>query len=228
MTEPNSMLIYGLPKRGKTSLACSIIDVKGFDRVLLLDAEEGGNAAAFDYPDVDRAQLTCGQDWDDAMKALEANTDGIADYYDAVIVDTLSTIQRWVTDEVSGGRKPEFDDWASTYTYMMQGMWIMHRMKPLGITLVHTLTRESKVDEKVWTKPWVQGASADTIGNVPDILGYLDVRAAAGGKLNRTLLLEPKETQIVGNRYERILPKTMINPTMSVIYDAIRAAGTEQ
>jgi len=228
MGEPKSILIYGLPKRGKTTLACSIIDVEGFEHVLHLDAEEGGGAAAFNYPNVDSVQLHSGSEWDDVMKALEANTEGIADYYDAVIVDTLSTIQRWVTDELAGGKKPEFDDWSGTYDFMMQGMWIMHRMKPLGITLVHTFTREDKATETVWTKPWVQGSSKDTIGNVPDLLGYLDVRSAAGGRLNRTLLLEPRETQIVGNRYEHILPKIMTNPTMSDIYAAIRSAGSEQ
>jgi len=228
MNEPHSMLIYGLPKRGKTSLACSIIDVDGFDNVLLIDAEEGAGAAAFDYPDVDHVTVTSGSEWDGIMDALLANEDGMADHYDAVIVDTLSTIQRWVTDELAGGKKPERDDWAGTYEFMMKGMWAMHRMKPVGITLVHTLTREDKAKEAVWTKPWIQGSGADTIGNVPDLMGYLDVRAASGGMLNRTLQLQPKETMIVGNRYEKILPPVMINPTMSDIYAAIRGAGLSE
>ena len=213
--EPHSMLFFGMYKRGKSSLACSISDVAGFERVLVIDCEDGlvGDVAA-NYPDVQRVRISSALEYQNVMTDLMEQQDD----WDAVIMDTLSTYQRWLTYELAGGKKPEFDHWAQTYDVLMQHMWDFHNMKPLGITTVHTQTKQNELTKEIWTMPYVQGAAANTLGVVPDIVGYINVNGA--GK--RTLQLTPKPTMTTGNRFESFLPDKMDDPTMSDLYALIR------
>lgn len=103
----------------------------------------------------------------------------------------------------------------------MEIMWAMHLAKTVGITLVHTQVKENELTKEIWTRPWVQGSSADTIGNVPDLIGYLNVKNTARGPV-RTLQLAPKATMITGNRFEHKLEDLMENPTLSDVYAVIR------
>lgn len=58
--EPNSIMIFGHPKRGKSSMAASIIDVEGFKKVLVIDLERGAKAFARTYPNVDVIEIPQG------------------------------------------------------------------------------------------------------------------------------------------------------------------------
>ena len=97
MKEPNSMILFGRPKTGKTTLAASMVDVPGYERGLIIDCEMGVTAIASNYPTVDVITIPQ-QDvtaFNDVINALRDDTDGIGSYYDWVCVDTMSTIARW-------------------------------------------------------------------------------------------------------------------------------------
>jgi phage nucleotide-binding protein len=217
--EPHSLMFYGRPKIGKTSIAASISEVPGFKHVLLLDLEMGAGAIAETFPTVDVREINDYNEFEDVFN--DALDDAAQNYYDAIILDTMSTLQRWITRKSSGGKKPSYDDWAYTYDMIMEIMWAMHRMSAVGITLVHTQTKENELTKEVWTMPWLQGSAASAIGNVPDLIGFIDVKDTVNGPI-RTLQLAPKKTMVTGNRFEDRVPVKVEDMLLPDLYAIIR------
>ena len=93
---PRSILLFGPPKRGKSTCAASIVDVPGYERVLVVDVEGGAAAISQWYPEVDVFEVHTAEEFDGVVEALVNNqivepTSGKP--YDCVIIDTLDKAQ---------------------------------------------------------------------------------------------------------------------------------------
>lgn len=229
LAEPASMLIFGHPKRGKTTLAGSISAVPGFNRVLDIDLEKGSAPLAHMYPNVDVVRPEFGDS--DAVAAIlnelatSVDKDGYLDSmgYDAVILDTVSTLQNWVLDAYlklhpTKTGKPDFDAWAYWQRYAMDTMWDLHNMSAVGISLYHTKVEQNELTKEIWTSPYIQGSARFSVASVPDLVGYLDVT----GQGARTFQVTPRKSMQTGSRFEDVLPETINDATMVGIYNAIR------
>jgi hypothetical protein len=227
LAEPNSILIFGHPKRGKTTLAGSIADVAGFDNVLHIDLEDGSAPLAAPYPNIDVLRPSSVDELTDALNELKTSVDdeGFADAmgYQAVILDTVSTLQKWVLDEYlakhpTKSGKTDYDGWAYWGDYVMDVMWELHRLPALGITTYHTKIELNELTKEIWTSPKISGGARFSVASVPDLVGYLDV----DNKGERVFTVTPKKSMQTGSRYESVLPGALAAPTMSDIFAAIR------
>ena len=220
--EPNSILVFAHPKRGKTTLAGSLIEVEGFNNVLHIDLEKGSGAMARQYPGVKVIRPPLGNATAVAEILNEIYADPFGLGFDAVIVDTVSTLQKWVKTEWKDkhGGKMEFDGWDFLGEYIMDTMWQLHDMYPLGISLYHTKIDQNETTKQVWTVPYIQGSARHSIASVPDMVIAIDIN----GKGERVLQMVPKTTMMTGSRYEDVLPANLTGAvTMSTLFDAIRA-----
>src|SRR4051812_45121235 len=97
--EPNSILCFAHPKPGKTTLAGSLIEVDGFTNILHIDLEKGSGAMARKYPGVKVIRPPMGSASAVAQIINEINDDPYGLGFDAIIVDTVSTLQKWIKTE---------------------------------------------------------------------------------------------------------------------------------
>ena len=220
MVEPNSILLYGKAKIGKTRLAGSIIDVSNYENVLLIDCEKGGSTLNRAYPNVDVVQIPY-MDARTLTNTLdEINDDPTGAGYDAVIVDTLSTAQNWILRAITGGKKAEFDHWSAFGEGFMDMVWQCHHAKPLYIFNFHQMTVENKLTGEIETHPFVKSAAKNSIANVPDIVAHMKPQMM-GGQPERVVRLGISTSADSGNRIEE-LPDALVNPDMPTIFSYIR------
>lgn len=228
MSEPNSILLYGRPKGGKTTLAASMIEVPGYERGLIVDCELGSTAVASNYPDVDVVTIPQGDVtlFNQVINALRDNEGGIADSYDWVSVDTVSTIARWGAKKlIAANPRNTIGAWGMVNDWIMQTMWDLQYMKPLGISIYHTRTDQDKLTGSIWTTPNVQGGARDTVGNVPDMIGYLYI-VNEGDAKNHVVDFTPDESRAGGNRFPQIPRVPLGNAKMINVFDFIRGNKT--
>lgn len=220
MIEPNSILLYGKAKIGKTRLAGSIIDVSNYERVLLVDCEKGGSTLNRAYPNVDVVNI----DYMDAKMLTTTldtiNEDPTGAGYDCVIVDTLSTAQNWILRAITKGKKAEFDHWSAFGEGFMDMVWQCHHAKPMYIFNFHQMTVENKLTGEIETHPFVKSAAKNSIANVSDIVAHMKPQMI-NGQAERVVRLGISTSADSGNRIEE-LPDALVNPDMSTIFSYIR------
>jgi hypothetical protein len=235
LEEPNSILLFGRAKIGKSTLAASISEVSGYERVLHIDLEQGSVAFAHRYPNVDVLQIPYGD--------VEMLTNVVNDLYytelggryDAVIVDTMSTGQDWLISYLSGSpgltvgestRKLEFDGWAKVETWTMEMMWHLHHMAPLGITCYHLKDNQTALTKEVLTVPKIKGQSQFSVANVPDIVARLYVVDTNDGPA-RLVDMSPKESKSGGNRFENLPTGPLADVTLPLVWQYIRKVRSD-
>jgi hypothetical protein len=222
LAEPNSIMLFGHPKRGKTTLAGSIRDVEGFNNVLHIDLERGSAPLAKRWPDIKVIRPNNTTEVGDIINALTASENSLG--FDAVILDTISTLGQWYKEEWIAKNHPKsgkmelqgWDDWGD---YALQTMWDLHNMYALGISTYHMKVEQNDITKQVWTVPMIQGRARYSVASVPDIVIGLDI--APSGQ--RALQLVPKATQTTGSRYEDVLGNLTGDANAVTIYDAIRS-----
>lgn len=224
LTEPNSIMLYGRAKTGKSTLAASISEVKGYERVLHIDLEKGSTAFARRYPNVDVVQIPY-LDIDTFNNVIdELYSTDLALEYDAVIVDTMSTAQEWaIMSFGNGGTKLDFEGWRRIGEWTMDTMWQLHYMKPLGITSYHLQDREVKLTKEVWTLPKISGAASHSVANVPDIVTRLYIVDQNDGPV-RVADFMPRESRIGGNRFDYLPQEPLADISMPLLFEYIRDA----
>lgn len=227
--EPNSILIFGHPKRGKTWLAGSIAEVPGKSKVLHIDLEMGSAPLGRWFPDIDvirppRGDSNAVADIINQLKE-SVDADGYADSggYDVVILDTVSTLEKWVLDAYNSAHptksgKTDFDGWDYWKNYVLDLMWDLHYLTALGISLYHTKVTQNELTKTIWTSPSINGSAKFSVASVPDVVGYLDVNGSGA----RTFGVVPKTSMQTGNRFEEVLNGVLVDPDMKTIFELIR------
>lgn len=230
LTEPNSIMIYGRPKYGKSTLAASIADVKGFKRVLCIDLEKGATAFSRSYPSVDVIEIPYlgVSKLEDVIEELADSSDTLG--YDAVILDTMSTAQQWVVSkmrEARGGKKLDYDGWDTVANWTMQMMWDLHHMAATGISLYHLTTKENELTKEIWTLPKLQGSAKDSVASIPDLIIHLRVVDSRKDGPVRVADFIPHENVTSGNRFDWLPQAALGNVDMPLLYGYIRGEITD-
>lgn len=225
LIEPNSIMIYGRPKYGKSTLAASIAAVSGFDKVLCIDLEKGATAFSRSYPSVDVVNIPYLNisKLEDVIEALVDSPDALG--YDAVILDTLSTAQQWVVTkmrEARGGKKLDYDGWDTVAHWTMQLMWDLHHMAATGISLYHLTTKENELTKEIWTLPKLQGSAKDSVASVPDLIIHLRIVDSKKEGPVRVADFVPHENITSGNRFDWLPQVPIGNADMELLYSYIR------
>lgn len=233
---PRSMLFYGPPKRGKSTCAASIIDVPGYERVLVIDVEGGAAAISEWYPEVDVQEVSTAEEFDGLVEALVTGqivqpSSGLP--YQCVIIDTLDKAfdrkLEWADKQpgavASSGSKDHYFKWNVVKTWMLKLADLVHMAPFLTIFVAHVM--EDKDDKgKVTQTVALGGASKQTFPATPDVVGYFDIAKvkSADGKTTemvRTLDFSLNDKRVTGQRYANKLNGSVADPTMEKIYRKI-------
>lgn len=231
---PKSILIYGPPKKGKTVFASSIVDVPGFERVLLLDIEGGSASISAWYPEVDVLEIATAKEFirvGDALlngKLVEPVT-GLP--YQAVIIDTLDKAQDRQLEEFANdprrftkkGEEDGFWKWAMLKTWTTKIGDMFHMAPFLTIFLAH---EDDHKDDNgpVLTTVLLAGKSRLTFPSTPDIIGRFTVTKVdeEGVKTNRRVVdFTVSDKLITGQRYAERLDGKVLDPSMEKIFRAV-------
>lgn len=228
LVEPSSIMIYGRAKTGKSTLAASVSEVPGYERVLHIDLEKGSVAFANRYPNVDVVQVPF-RDIDTFNEIIEELHEGdLGNQYDAVIVDTMSTLQEWAIWALGNGQsKLEFDQWRMLRDWTMETMWQLHYMKPLGITSYHLTDKEIKLTKELWTLPLITGSAQYSVANVPDIVARLYIVDDRRNGPQRVADLMPREDKVGGNRFDYLPEEPLTDISMPLLWEYIRHERTD-
>lgn len=224
---PSSIALLGEPKKGKTWLASSICKVPGYERVLLIDTEDGAAAISHDFPEVTVASL--GQNPDTMLENFSTIINEIAgggellSHFDVIIVDTLNTLQELKRDqliEMSKEKAATYHVWGELNKWTLRVAWALHRAPVLGIFNLHVKLAEEGNSGKSVLLPALQSAAKEKFGSIPDVVGYLSVEEDDEGRYRVLDVLPGKRIQ-AGSRFEHVLNERIDDPTMSKIYKLI-------
>ena len=234
---PRSVLIYGPPKRGKSTLAASICEVPGYERVLVLDVEGGSSAISNLYPQVD-VQVADSPEFLDYLlqnlvdgKIVEPDS-GLP--YQAVIIDTIDKAQErkidWADKQpeaysAQSGKKDHFHKWAVAKAWMQKLTDMTHMAPFLTIFVAHVIVDKDEDTGKILETVALGGNAKYTFSATPDVVGYFDItKETIDGKKQsiRTIDFTLSERRITGQRYGDKLSGKIAEPTMEKIFRKIR------
>lgn len=231
---PKSILIYGPPKKGKTVFAASIVDVPGFDRVLLVDVEGGASSVSAWYPEVDVVEAATAKEFAKVIEALINEQlvepeSGLP--YQAVIIDTLDKAQERQLEEYAkdprrfakGGAEDGFWKWAMIKTWTSKLGDILHMAPFLTIFLAHEDDHKEESGPML-TTVLLSGKSRLTFPSTPDIIGRFGVKKVEEGGVKvvkRIVDFSLSDKLITGQRYADKLDGQFLEPTFERIFRAI-------
>lgn len=233
---PKSILLYGPPKRGKSTCAASIVDVPGYERVLVVDVEGGASAISQWYPEVDVFEVHTAEEFDGFIEAL---IDGkvveptSGEPYQCVIIDTLDKAQErkldWYDKQpesfTKGGEKNTLFKWGAIKTWTTKLADALHMAPFLTIFVAHVMDAQDDKTGKYKQTVALGGSAKDTFPATPDLVGYFDITRVTndkGEKENiRTLDFSVNDKRVTGQRYADKLNGTVGDPTMEKIYQKI-------
>lgn len=233
---PRSILLFGPPKRGKTTCAASIMDVPGYERTLVIDVEGGASAISEWYPEADILPVTTAEDFDAVIIAL---VDGklleptSGEPYQCVIIDTLDKAQErkleWFDkqpDAFSNGKKDHRYKWGAIKAWTTRMADALHMAPFLTIFVAHVMDHEDDKTKKVTQTVALGGSSKQTFPATPDLVGYFDIdrvkdEATKQFKSVRTLDFSVTDKRVTGQRYADKLDGKVGDPTMEKLYRKI-------
>ena len=226
---PKSILVYGPPKKGKTVFAASIVDVPGFERVLLVDVEGGSSSVSAWYPEIDIIETPTAKEFQRVLEALlngELVEPESGLPYQAVIIDSLDKAQERQLEIYSQdpkSAKDGFFKWAAIKTWTEKMGDYLHMAKFLTIFVAHQ-DDEKGEDGVVTTTVLLNGKSRFTFPSVPDIIGHFGaIRVDEDGvkSLRRVVDFALSDRLITGQRYADRLNGKVLDPTMEKVFRAI-------
>jgi hypothetical protein len=226
LNEPKSIMIVGHPKRGKSTLGASLIDVPGYSRLLAIDVDGGCAGYAEQYPNVDVVAVDYGDATTVGQIIVELAEDPTGAGYDGVMLDTISVLQDWKIEEIGRGRKLEWDQWDQVAKWTNKVMWLLHSMKPLGLSIYHIKTEKDELTREVWKLPKIRGSAKDTVATVPDLIIEIRIVDTNAGPV-RVVDCVPHETATTGNRYRHMPTTPLSDANMTDLFSYIRHERTD-
>lgn len=233
---PNSILVYGPPGKGKTVFAGSIVDVPGFERVLVIDTEGSTVALGPWYPEVDVVHAKTAALFtamvESALNGKWEDFNVEAHPYDVVIIDTLDKAQERqleVFDKSkesfnSKGEKDGFYKWGAIKTWTAKMGDYLHQAPFLTIFVMHEDVDKNEQTGKTTTTVMLAGKSQQIFPSVPDIIAYFNVvRVDDEGKTvpKRAADFRASDKLIAKQRFADKLDGLMVEPTMERVFKAI-------
>lgn len=230
---PKSILIYGPPKRGKSTCAASIVDVAGYERVLVIDVEGGATAISQWYPEVDIFEVKTPEAFDGIIAALvngkiKEPVSGLP--YQAVIIDTLDKAQErkleWFDTQpdsfTKNGEKNTLYKWGAIKAWTSKLADALHMCDELIIFVAHVLDDKDEKTGKVTQTVALGGASKQLFPSTPDIVGYFDIVKIKNDdnkvEQKRVIDFSLNDKRVTGQRYADKLNGQIGDPTMEKIY----------
>ena len=229
--QPRSILLYGPPKRGKSTCAASIVDVPGYERVLVVDVEGGAAAISQWYPEVDIQEIRSAEEFDSFIEFL---VDGkiveptSGEPYQCVIIDTLDKAQErkleWFDKQpeatAKSGEKNTLYKWGAIKAWTTKLADALHMAPFLTIFVAHVMEHEN---EKTVA---LGGSSKETFPATPDLVGYFDIERMKNEDTKtmesvRTMDFSVTDKRVTGQRYASKLDGKVGDPTMEKIYRKI-------
>lgn len=227
---PKSILIYGPPKKGKTVFAASIVDVPGYERVLLIDVEGGSSSVSAWYPEVDVIETGTHAEFTRVAEAvlngqLVEPESGLP--YQVVIIDTLDKAQERALEVFDkdpkgfvNGKKDGFFKWAAVKTWTTKVTDAFHMAPFLTIFLAHQDDDKDETTGAVTTTVLLQGKSKMTFPSTPDIIGHFTVVTVDKEK-KRVVDFSLSDKLITGQRYADRLDGIIAEPDFTKVFQKI-------
>lgn len=234
LATPHSITIYGPPGKGKTVFAASIVDVPGFERVLVIDTEGSSVALGPWYPEVDVLHAPTAALF---QKYVEALLDGklveptSGQPYQAVIIDTLDKAQERQLDVYANSKEAKnkqgdentFYKWGAIKTWTSKVADYLHQADFLTIFVLHS--DEGRTDEtKFISTVMLQGKSQDVFPSVSDAVTYFNItklKTDEGTQEVRTADFRPSAKLISKQRFADKLNGIIAEPTMEKVFKLI-------
>lgn len=223
------VLVYSLPKVGKTSLAAQ------FPRALLCAFEIGYHA----LPGIKPVDIGSWADFKKVVQQLKLPK--AKEMYDTIIIDTVSIAtdlcEKYILaqNDVSalgdipwGGGwsqyKKEFDTPFRELTQLGYGIVFICHSKE-----VNTGLKDADGNDIKGVAPDINKTGLNTVNRLVDIIGYISQEFQPDGSSKRYFYTRQTPTVFAGSRYKYLAPKIEFGyePLVNAIADAIEAEANE-
>lgn len=183
LTRSLTLLVHGMPKSGKSSLAATAPAPR-----LFLDIEHGAkflniNPIMWD-PQLEEPPVPDGT-WDTAIVAVRSYDDVLVahrwlqsgkHHFKSVIIDSISELQAKVLEQVAGREQIKTQQWGEILRHMAGMMRDLrdltaHPTNPLTSVVLTCMSRD--VNGKM--TPYLQGQAATIAPYITDLTGYLAI-----------------------------------------------------
>ena len=220
------MLVYGLPKVGKTSLASQL------DKVLIASFEPGTNA----INNILVSPMVTWKDWKDTVRQLIKNKDKLQDKIAVIAIDTADEAYKLCEKFIcgqqgvdslreihwGGGYKMLDDEFASTLrelAFAGYGLFFISHSKEKTL-------KNDKGQEYTQIAPALQDRAFNIINKMVDMIIYLrqvDIQEEDNIAHKRFLFFRGDDRFYAGSRFAYIVPRVELSyeNLINAIYNAI-------
>ena len=220
------MLVYGLPKVGKTSLASQL------DKVLIASFEPGTNA----INNILVSPMITWKDWKDTVRQLIKNKDKLQDKIAVIAIDTADEAYKLCEKFIcgqqgvdslreipwGGGYKMLDDEFASTLrelAFAGYGLFFISHSKEKTL-------KNDKGQEYTQIAPALQDRAFNIINKMVDMIIYLrqvDIQEEDNIEHKRFLFFRGDDRFYAGSRFAYIVPRVELSyeNLINAIYNAI-------
>ena len=230
-----NMLVYGESGVGKTTLAGSADEVAEMRKVLIIDIEGGTLSIRKKFPNVEVVRV---KNWPDLQLVYDELYAGLHDF-STIIIDSLTECQKMSMDAVMKklvnqyeDRDPDVPGIREWNINIEQTRKFVRLFRDLPMNTIFTTL--CKTDKNMNTgairrKPSLSGKVADEVAGFLDIVTYLYTKEEPSnpGHYIRVLLCGNTESEVAKDRTD-LLPLTIPNPTMNVIWNAVKGIKTNE
>lgn len=220
-----NLMIYGESSTGKTTLAGSCIEVPEMRPVIFLDIEGGTISLRDRYPEVEKVRI---DSWDDLVSVYMELKNG--SMYKTVVLDSVTELEEFGMEEImlravnkaaSEGeeRDPDLPGIGEHGKSSQRMRKVIRRFRDLPMNTIFTALERVDVDKRGrrTIKPRLSPKLASQVSGFLDVVLYM-YKKEIEEEIKRVVLSDATDEVIAKDRTNRI-PQTIIDPTMSEIYD---------
>jgi hypothetical protein len=221
-----NMLVYGESGIGKTTLAGSAVEVPEMRPVIFLDIEGGTLSLRDRYPEVEKVRI---DSWDDLVETYKGLRENPTEYR-TVVLDSISELQEFGMDEImlrairkaedeGDERDPDLPSIGEHGKSANRMRKVIRRFRDLPMNTIFTALERVDIDPKrrKFIKPQVSPNLSGQLAGFLDVVLYM-YNKEVDGEIRRIVLSRTTDEVTAKDRTNR-LPETIVDPTMSVIYN---------